>query len=75
MHTHDGLCGSGWAGGQWCPDEGRTADGYVRFPDASLRPYCDLCGPFASRDMRLLHRADDTQDWEDWRCRRCDEEC
>jgi ribosomal protein L37AE/L43A len=40
---------------------------YIEFKDRKSRPYCDLCGPFASRFMRKLVTGD-------WRCRGCDDE-
>lgn len=44
-------------------------DGYVRFgPVHSGRPSCDLCGPFASRDMRWMAVG------AEWRCYACDQD-
>lgn len=43
-----------------------TGDGYRRHPP-SIRPHCDMCGPFAHPDMRQVEPAV-------YRCRSCDEE-
>ena len=51
------------AGGTVLPDY------YVRFgPTRAARPTCDMCGAFASRELRWMTVAGE------WRCRACDEE-